>query len=106
MKKNLYLLLAIVGLILPYYFLVRFLSANGVDLQLMLGQLFVNDISAFFAIDLILSIAVFCLFVPGAADRLKLRNGWLFVLAALTVGLSFALPLFLYFREGAMESSR
>jgi hypothetical protein len=32
-------------------------------------------------------------------------NLWLFVVLNLTVGLSLALPLFFYFREGAMESA-
>ncbi len=99
MKKGIYLFFAMVGLIVPYFFLIRFLSSNGFDIPLLIGQLFTNDISTFFAVDLILSIILFWFFVQAETSRLGMKNGWLYVLASLTVGLSFALPLFLYFRE-------
>ena len=41
--KKLYLSLTIVGLVLPYYFFVLFLAANGLNLQLLFGQLFANN---------------------------------------------------------------
>jgi hypothetical protein len=38
------------------------------------------------------------------ANKLEMKNWWLYILASLVVGLSFALPLFLYFRERKFES--
>jgi hypothetical protein len=35
--------------------------------------------------------------------RLAIRNRWLVVIAVLTVGVSLALPLFLYLRELELE---
>jgi phosphoglycerol transferase MdoB-like AlkP superfamily enzyme len=103
-RKNTYIALAFVGLSAPYYFLFKFLNANGLDLPLLVRRLFANNISTFFAADLIISIIVFWIYVAGEATKLQMKNWWLYILASLTVGLSFALPLFLYFRERALES--
>jgi hypothetical protein len=101
--KRLYALLAVVGLILPYYFLARFLSAHGLNLPLFMEQLFANDIATFFAVDLIIATIVFWLFAIVEMRRRPIRYGWLAIPATLLVGLSFALPLFLYLRERALE---
>jgi len=104
MRKNIYLLFAILGFYAPYYFFFKFLSANGFDIPLLVSQLFANDISTFFAADLIISILVFWIWMIIEANKLKMKNWWLYILASLTIGLSFALPLFLYFRERQFEN--
>jgi len=104
-RKNIYLTLAFIGLLAPYYFLFKFLGANGLDIPLLVGQLFANNISTFFAVDLVISIIVFWIYMIAEANKLQMKNWWLYVLASLTVGLSFALPLFLYFRELRLQST-
>jgi len=103
-RKNIYLTLAFIGLLLPYYVLFKFLVANGLDMPLLIGQLFANSISTFFAVDLVISIIVFWIYMMAEAHKLEMKNWWLYILASLTVGLSFALPLFLYFRERKLEN--
>ncbi|SRR6266498_5480689 len=103
-RKTTYIALAFVGLFAPYYFLFNFLNTNGLNLPLLIRQLFANNISTFFAVDLIISILVFWIYMVGEATKLQMKNWWLYILASLTVGLSFALPLFLYFRERKLES--
>jgi hypothetical protein len=103
-RKSIYLILALLGLVVPYWFLFKFLSTNGFDLALLIQQLFANNISTFFAVDLVISILVFWLYMIAEANKLHMKNWWLYILASLTVGLSFALPLFLYFREGKLEN--
>jgi hypothetical protein len=102
--RRLYLLLAIAGFVLPYYFFVSFLFENGLDLPLLISQLFANDISAFFAVDLIITAIVFLLFLYSEVPRYQVQNWWLYLVATLAVGPSFAFPLFLYFREGRTEA--
>lgn len=104
-RKNIYLTLAFIGLLVPYYFLFKFLGANGLDIPLFLQQLFANNISTFFAVDLVISIIVFWVYLIAEATKLQMKNQWLYILASLTVGLSFALPLFLYFRERKLQST-
>ena len=45
--RRLYLLLAALGLVLPYYFLGQFLFQQGLNLPLLVQQLFANPISTF-----------------------------------------------------------
>jgi phosphoglycerol transferase MdoB-like AlkP superfamily enzyme len=73
---------------------------------LLIQQLFANDISTFFAIDLVISIIVFWVYLFAEANKLQMKNAWLYLLASVTVGLSFALPLFLYFRERKLEMAK
>jgi hypothetical protein len=103
-KKNTYLVFSVLGLVIPYYFLIQFLRANGFDIPLLIQQLFANSISTFFAVDLIISIIVFWFYLVHEARKYKMRNVWVYALASLTVGLSFALPLFLYFRQEYAEN--
>ena len=99
MMKRVYLSLAIVGFVLPYYFLIGFLAANGLDLSLLIQQLFATPISTFFAVDLLVTAVVFWIFLYQEARRLQMKHYWVYIIATLLVGPSFALPLFLYFRE-------
>ena len=99
--RRVYALLAVLGLVVPFYFFARFIAANGLDLSLFLSQLFANDISTFFAVDLFIATVVFWVFVAHENHRLPVRHRWIAAIAALLVGLSFALPLYLYWREGA-----
>ncbi len=103
-RKNIYLTLALIGLLAPYYFLFKFLSTNGFNIPLLVQQLLANNISTFFAVDLAISIIIFWIYMITEANKLEMKNRWLYLLASLTVGLSFALPLFLYFRERRVES--
>ena len=97
--KSLYLILAMAGFVVPYYFFIGFLAANGLNLSLLVQQLFGTPISTFFAVDLLITAVVFWVFLYQEARRLQMRRWWAYVIATLFVGPSFALPFFLYFRE-------
>ena len=105
MKKNLYLLLTALGVILPYYFIFRFLASAEQPIIPSMIQLFATDMSTAFNTDLLFSILVFWVFVYMESKRISLKNWWFFLPAAL-IGLSFALPLFLYFRERHLANDR
>lgn len=103
-RKNVYLILAVIGFFVPYWFLLGFMNANGLNLPALVQQLFANHISTFFAVDLMISVIVFWIFLVSEAVKLHMSNWWLYILATLIVGLSFALPLFLYFRERKLQA--
>ena len=103
MKKSVFLVLAIIGFIGPYIFFFRYFSQGDFSLPALIQQIFANNVSTAFAIDLILSVIVFWVYLFAEADRLQMQNAWLYALASLLIGLSFALPLFLYFRERRLE---
>ena len=101
--KTLYLGFCLVGVILPYWEFVPWLMQHGLNLRLLLEELFANRISAFFGMDVLVSAVVLIRFIRVERQRLDIRAWWLPILALLTVGVSLALPLFLYQRERALE---
>ena len=98
-----YLGLCVLGTILPYSQLIPFVHEHGLDLRLFVEQLFVNRISGFFALDVIVSSLALWIFVFLEGRRYGLRHLWAPIVANLTVGVSLGLPLFLYLREGRLE---
>ncbi|MFN6473296.1 MAG: DUF2834 domain-containing protein [Nostoc sp. SerVER01] len=103
MLKTIYLLLCILGLVLPYSQFVPFLLEHGLDIKLFFEQLFANKISGFFGMDLIVSSLVFWTFVFTEGTRLKMQNLWIYVGCNLLVGVSLGLPLFLFMRQRQLE---
>ena len=103
-KKQVYLILAIIGFIVPYYFFLQLTAENGFNLSLLIQPFFANAFMKGAAMDLTISVIVFWVYALAEANRLQMKNSWVYVLATLLVGLSFALPLFLYFRERTLET--
>ena len=102
-RKNVYLFLCVLGILLPYSQLVPWVMENGLHLGLIFRQLFANRIGGFFGLDVLVSSVVLVGFIRTEGRRLGVRQLWLPILGLLTVGVSCALPLFLYLREGALE---
>ena len=103
MLQTTYLILCILGTILPYSQFVPFLLEHGLNLQLFFEQLFVNRISSFFAMDLIVSSLVLWVFVFWEGSRLGMKNLWVYIASNLLVGVSLGLPLFLLMRQRKLE---
>lgn len=104
--KKLYALLCVLGLVLPYYFLVPFLFSNGLDIRLVISQLLGNQISAFFAADVFVSSVVLWVFIYHETRNLRVPRWWLSIVATLTVGVSLGLPLFLWLRQTEIEKKK
>lgn len=102
--KRFYLIGAILGALIPYAFLIQFFVQNGFDLPLFVQQLFANPAAAMFTADLLITSFVFWGFLFHEGRRLQMSNLWIYVVLNLLVGLSLALPLFLYFREDALTA--
>lgn len=100
----LYLITAILGAVLPLSQLIPFLMAHGFDMPLFFRQLFQNHVSGFFGLDVIVSSFVLWLFVFSEGRRRGMSNLWLYVVCNLAVGVSLALPLFLFFRERKIQA--
>ncbi|MGG3491969.1 DUF2834 domain-containing protein [Brevibacillus choshinensis] len=101
--KSIYMLLAVAGAVLPYSHFIPFLRTNGLDFNLFTTQLFANNISSFFATDFLICCLVFWVFLFQEARKYKMKHRWLYIVATLSIGLSFAFPLFLYFRLKVIE---
>lgn len=102
--KRFYLIGAILGTLIPYAFLIQFLMQNSFDVGLFVQQLFANPAASMFTADLLITSFVFWGFLFSEGRRLGMSNLWLYIILNLLVGLSLALPLFLYFREDALAA--
>ena len=103
--RTIYLILCIVGIILPYSQFLPWLAANGLNFPLFFHELFASRVSAFFGMDVIVSAITLLIFVRREKSHLPGVTRWLPLLAVLLVGVSLALPLFLYLRERSLESA-
>ena len=98
--RYLYLVFALVGLVLPYSQFVPWIAEHhGVNMPIFLHELFANRISAFFAMDVVVSAIVLISFIQTEGRRLGMRLLWLPTVSVLVVGVSLGLPLFLYLRQ-------
>jgi hypothetical protein len=97
--KTVYLILCFLGVALTYWQFVPWAVQNGLNMSLFFHQLFANRVSAFFGMDVFVSALALVVFMRNEGSRLRIGARWLPILALLLVGVSLALPMFLYMRE-------
>jgi hypothetical protein len=98
--KNFYLLMAIIGTVIPWLFFAQFINAEGLNIPLFIKSLFVNGAAGGFSADVLISAVTFWVFAYRDTRERNVRYWWLIIPATLTVGLSLSLPLYLFLREG------
>ncbi len=97
--KTLYLLLAIAGALLPYAFFLQHFSSEGVSLPGFVAAVFANPAAGGFTADLLFTSVVFWIFMFQQRSREKGPSPIIFIALNLLIGLSCALPAYLYARE-------
>lgn len=97
--KRLYLILAILGAIAPYFFFFQFFTNEGLNLGNFVSALFANGAVGGFTADLLITSLVFWLAMFQQRGKGKGPNPILFIALNLLIGLSCALPAYLYARE-------
>ena len=101
--RHFYLVCCVLGLLLPYSQFVPWLLEHGLNITLFLRELFANRISAFFAIDVIVSAIVLLWFIQNEGKPLRVGLLWLPTVGTLIVGVSFGFPLFLFLRQVMLD---
>lgn len=97
--KNFYLAMAVVGTVIPWLFFGSFFALHGPDLSFFMQSLFVNGAAGGFSADVLITIVVFWVWSWQDANKKNVTRWWLIFPASFLVGLSLALPLYLYLRE-------
>ncbi len=95
--KIVYLTATIIGAVLPYAFFIEHISTSGLFLDVFFAQGFANPVAAGFTTDLLISSAVFWIYMFTAGKNAP--RPWAFVAINLLIGLSCALPAYLFWRE-------
>ncbi len=83
--RHFYLVCCVLGLVLPYSQFVPWLLEHGLDITLFFRELFANRMSAFFAMDVIVSAIVLIWFIQSEGKRLRVRLLWLPTIGTLVV---------------------
>ena len=104
--KDVYILLCFIGLVLPTSQFVLFTLENGLAMMLFTQQAFANHASSFIAADLFVTALASIAFILAEGSRLKMKRLWIPIAAVFAVGISLALPVFLYMRELQLEKKQ
>ena len=97
--KTLYLVLAIIGAVLPYAFFIQHFSSEGVSLPGFVAALFANPAAGGFTADLLFTSIVFWVFMVHQRSRGRGPGPIIFIVLNLLIGLSCAFPAYIYARE-------
>lgn len=100
--RSFYLVAAIFGAIIPYIFFIEFFAEAGLDLPAFVAALFANGAAGGFTADILISSAVFWHYMFSQRGGPK---PWLYIALNLTIGLSCALPAYLYSVARAADSA-
>lgn len=102
--KKVYLVLAILGFLIPNYFVLLESIETGnillyADPVSTFSNMFANRISSIFAIDLLLAVVIFFIWSYFESKKLQIKNVGYVWLITMLFGLAAGFPLFLYLRE-------
>ena len=104
--KTIYILLSIIGFIVPNIFVVKESIETGNILLWLyprdtLSGMFANQISTAFILDLLVVVPIFFFWTWQEAKKYAIKRLWLIWVLTLAFGMAGPFPLFLYWREKA-----
>ena len=97
-KQNIYFILAILGLLLPYSIFLPWLLEHSFDFSLFFSEFYVNAIAQTAGVDILVTTVTLLIFIVFEGQKLGMKNLFIPLLATL-VGIAFGLALFLFMRE-------
>lgn len=100
--KTVYLVLAILGTAIPYFFFIQHMGVDGMALGAFVADAFANPVASGFTSDLLISSLVFWIYMFNAGTDAP--RPWAFIVMNLLIGLSCALPAYLYWRARTSET--
>jgi hypothetical protein len=96
--KRFWLLMCVVGTVVPYAVFIPWLLENGLNVPLLIQQAS-TPIAAFAWLDVVISAILMLVLSARQISRGSMKH-WLVVAFTLSVGVSLGLPLYLYFSDG------
>lgn len=101
LRQWLYLDLAIVGTALPLWIFARYLSSGDITPARFISDAFANGVAALLTTDVLISSVAFWFLAAHEMSKMGTGKGKLplFMVLNLGIGLSSALPAFMWWRE-------
>ena len=99
--KWVYLILAILGAVLPTLANIEFAKSYGpsFDIQLFIELANNNPASQSLSRDLFIGSTAVFIWIISESKKLEMKNLWIVILTTFTIAFAFSAPLFLYLRE-------
>lgn len=91
--KKFFILLAVVGMVIPYIVFIVWLLENGFNVHRFIAEAIATNISLFAWLDVIISAVALITLAYCCKTIIGKRGFWLIVLLTLTIGPSCGLPV-------------
>ena len=101
--RYLYLFLAIVGAVLPYLAFLGWINEFGFSIVHILESIWADKLSLFAWLDVVIAAIALFVFILVDGHQNKVNNRFWALIATCTIGVSCGLPLYLYFRQKALQ---
>lgn len=98
-RATIYLVLAILGAILPYWIVLPWFVAHGLSQSLFLHDLLINGATRSFTFDAIFAGVSLMIYVVQRSVEGRFKRPWIPILAVLIFGTCCGVPLFFYMLE-------
>lgn len=103
-KRNLFLILTIIGYAVPNFFvLIESIEKGNWLLYLnparTYDKMFANRIAAAFVLNLLIAVPVFFIWLYHDSKKHKMKNVWRYWVLTMLFGMAGTFPLYLYRRE-------
>jgi hypothetical protein len=104
--RILYLLLAIAGVVMTWYYNLQFMEESGgsFDIAEFMAAGASNAASQSLSWDLAIACLAGLLWIFFESKRMGMRFFWVYIILAFSVAYAFAFPLFLFVRQGKLEA--
>ena len=105
--RTIYLLLAIVGLVMTWYYNLQFIAESGgsFDVAEFIAAGSTNAAAQSLSWDLAIACITGLTWIYFESRRMGLRFSWVYIILAFAVAFAFAFPLFLFVRQGKLEKA-
>ena len=105
-QRILYLMLAVAGVVMTWHYNLQYMQESGgsFDFTAFMAAAATNAASKSLSWDLTIACLAGLLWIFFESRRLGLRFFWIYIILAFGVAYAFAFPLFLFVRQGKLES--
>jgi len=103
--RHFYFWMAVFGTVVPWVFFSSYFASNGFVPISFVADLFANGATGGFSADVLISILVFWVWSHQDAKKHAISGSYWVLPAGFCVGLSSALPLYLWLREPQLNKT-
>lgn len=104
-RRNIYLILAIAGAVLTWFFNIRFMLENPgmFDLFAFISGGLANPAAASLTMDITIACLTGFIWMIAEARRIGMKHVWVYIVLGCSIAFAFAFPFFLFMREGVIH---